>query len=63
MIHPKSITIAEDNSDIVSKIFTLSEEHVSSQPQRKKKNTKMVPSKYDAILPRYQNAYDAYNIK
>tara|TARA_B100000925_G_scaffold274457_1_gene239939 strand:- start:181 stop:993 length:813 start_codon:yes stop_codon:yes gene_type:complete len=47
--------IAEDNSDIVSKIFTLSEEHIRKIPK--------VPSEYDAILPRYQNAYDAYNIK
>ena len=47
--------IAEDNLDIVNKIFTLSEEHVRKIPK--------VPSKYDAILPKYQNAYDAYNIK
>ena len=47
--------IAEDNLDIVNKIFTLSEEHVRKIPK--------VPSKYDAILPKYQNTYDAYNIK
>jgi len=44
--------IAEDNSDIVARIVTLSKEHIQ-------KVTK-IPSKYDAILPEYQSAYDSY---
>ncbi len=47
--------VTNQHSDIVDRIVTLSEEHIQ-------KVTK-IPSKYDAILPDYQSAYDAYNKK
>ena len=47
--------VTSKHSDIVDRIVTLSEEHIL-------KVTK-IPSKYDAILPDYQSAYDAYNKK
>ena len=47
--------VTSKHSDIVDRIVTLSEEHIQ-------KVTK-IPSKYDAILPEYQSAYDAYNKK
>ncbi len=47
--------VTNQHSDIVDRIVTLSEEHIL-------KVTK-IPSKYDAILPDYQSAYDAYNKK
>ena len=47
--------VTSKHSDIVDRIVTLSEEHIL-------KVTK-IPSKYDAILPEYQSAYDAYNKK
>ena len=43
--------VTSKHSDIVDRIVTLSEEHIL-------KVTK-IPSKYDAILPDYQSAYDA----
>ena len=47
--------VTSKHSDIVDRLVTLSEEHIL-------KVTK-IPSKYDAILPDYQSAYDAYNKK
>ena len=47
--------VTSKNSDIVNRIVTLSKEHIQ-------KVTKM-PSQYEAILPEYQSAYDAYNKK
>ena len=47
--------VTSKHSDVVDRIITLSEEHIQ-------KVTK-IPSKYDAILPDYQSAYDAYNKK
>ena len=47
--------VTSKHSDVVDRIVTLSEEHIQ-------KVTK-IPSKYDAILPEYQSAYDAYNKK
>ena len=47
--------VTSKHSDVVDRIVTLSEKHIQ-------KVTK-IPSKYDAILPEYQSAYDAYNKK
>ena len=47
--------VTSKHSDVVDRIVTLSKEHIQ-------KVTK-IPSKYDAILPEYQSAYDAYNKK
>ena len=47
--------VTSKHSDVVDRIITLSKEHIQ-------KVTK-IPSKYDAILPEYQSAYDAYNKK
>jgi len=47
--------VTSKHSDVVDRIVTLSEEHIQ-------KVTK-IPSKYNAILPEYQSAYDAYNKK
>ena len=47
--------VADKNSDIVNEILSLSVEHIREVPK--------APSQYDAILPKYQSAYDAYNKK
>ena len=44
--------LTSKHSDVVDRIVTLSKEHIQ-------KVTK-IPSKYDAILPEYQSAYDSY---
>ena len=47
--------VADKNSDIVNEILSLSVEHIREVPK--------APSQYDAILPKYQSAYDANNKK
>ena len=47
--------VTSKHSDVVDRIITLSEKHI--------RRVTKIPSKYDAILPEYQSAYDAYNKK
>ena len=47
--------VTSKHSDVVDRIVTLSEKHI--------RRVTKIPSKYDAILPEYQSAYDAYNKK
>ena len=47
--------VADNNSDIVNEILSLSVDHIREVPK--------APSQYDAILPKYQSAYDANNKK
>ena len=45
--------IAKENSEVVKKLKSLSEEHIRSVTKS--------PSQYDLILPSYKSAYDDYN--